>query len=367
MMKTSLIVISIEMEISTTNTTMAQDPILSLIVPIYNVEKYLAVCLKSIQNQTLNGFECILVDDGSTDSSGLICDAVVQADSRFRVIHKQNGGLSDARNAGLREARGRYIGFIDGDDWIEPEMFRAMIGLAEKKCLDIVCSDVRIVNDKTRQSEPRKELCAFCGEEEVVSWKTEHCLLSGLNNISVCNKLFRADFLKKTGIIFPVGVRYEDIIFWSNVFFQAERISCIPRPFYNYRVSRDGSIVQKKDYRALPVSYQIKLDELRKHNVFDKVKDELTVFLVFRLVYCMALSRPEFRKEFFTGMKELLIQCVPFHHRCRQSRIVKCMAALYGFLARQVPYPLFLLACLPFFAMQRLSLIQKARRCLRMN
>lgn len=340
---------------------------LSLVVPVYNVEKYLLKCINSIQAQTFAVFECILIDDGSTDSSGKICDDTAHTDPRFRVIHKKNGGLSDARNAGLREVKGKYIGFLDGDDWIEPEMFQVMLDYAKKNQLEIVCCDVRIVNDKTNKSELRKELCAFCGEDEIVNWKNEKCLLSGLNNISVCNKLFRMDFLKKTGMVFPVGVRYEDIIFWSSVFFLAERVGCISRPFYNYRVSRDGSIVQQKDFRALPDSYRIKIEELRKHDVFENVKDDLYSFLLLRLAYCIALSRPEFRKDFFIGMKSLLIQCAPFRCRGNHSGAVKCMVKLYGFLAEKMPYPVFFLACLPFFAATKLSLIKKIRKFLRLN
>ena len=342
-------------------------PGISLIVPIYNVEKYIGTCLDSVRNQTYGDFECIMVDDGSTDSSGKICDDAALDDSRFRVVHKKNGGLSDARNAGLREVRGKYIGFLDGDDWIEPEMFQSMIEHAEKKQLEIVSCDVRVVNDKTNESELRKELCAFCGEDEIVSWKNGECLLAGLNNISVCNKLFRTDFLKKTGMLFPTGVRYEDIIFWSSVFFQAERVGCIRKPFYNYRVSRDGSIVQQKDFRALPDSYRIKMEELRKHDVFEKVKDDLYSFLVLRLAYCLSLSRPEYRKDFFLGMKSLLIQCAPFQCRGKHSGAVKFMVMLYGFLAERMPYPVFFLACLPFFAATKLSLIKKLRRFLRLN
>ena len=342
-------------------------PELSIIVPVYNVEAYLESCLDSIRAQTFRRFECILVDDGSTDSSGKICDDAAAGDSRFRVIHKENGGLSDARNAGLAAVGGKYVGFIDGDDWVEPDMFQSMIGAAEKNQLEIVSCDVRIVNDKTGESELRKELCAFCGEQEVVNWRNEACLLPGLNNISVCNKFFRTDFLKKTGVFFPKGVRYEDIIFWSNVFFQAERIGCLAKPFYNYRVSRDGSIVQQKDFRSLPASYQIKIEELCRHGVFEPVKDELFSFLLLRLVYCLALSRPEYRREFFTGMRSLLIRCAPFQRRCKQSRAVKCMVTLYGFLAGKAPYPVFFLACLPFFVMTRFSLIQKIRKFLRLN
>ena len=96
------------------------NPKLSIIVPVYNVEQYLDKCIKSILNQTFKDFELILVDDGSIDNSGEICDEYAKKDSRVKVIHKKNGGLAAARNTGLIIARGDYVGFVDSDDWIEP-------------------------------------------------------------------------------------------------------------------------------------------------------------------------------------------------------------------------------------------------------
>ena len=102
---------------------MFKEPLISVIVPIYNVETYLPQCLDSIIVQTWNNLEIILINDGSTDNSGHICDAYVAKDSRIKVVHKSNGGLSAARNSGLDIANGEYIGFVDSDDWIEPTMY----------------------------------------------------------------------------------------------------------------------------------------------------------------------------------------------------------------------------------------------------
>ena len=103
-----------------------EEKLVSVIVAVYNIEEYLPRCIDSISAQTYRNLEIILVDDGSTDSSGGICDDYAQKDRRIKVIHKKNGGLSDARNAGLDKVSGDYIGFVDGDDWIEEDMYRAM-------------------------------------------------------------------------------------------------------------------------------------------------------------------------------------------------------------------------------------------------
>ena len=114
---------------------------LTLIIPIYNIEQYLSQCLDSIINQTYKNIQIILVDDGSTDSSGRICDEYADKDSRIIVIHKENGGLVSARKAGLREATGEYVVYVDGDDWIELNAIEHMVGTIERTKEDIVIYD----------------------------------------------------------------------------------------------------------------------------------------------------------------------------------------------------------------------------------
>ena len=115
-----------------------QRPLVSIIVPVYNVEKYLERCIQSLVRQTLNDIEIILVDDGSSDSSGLLCDKFAERDRRIQVVHKENGGLSSARNAGLEIASGRYVGFVDSDDDVELDMYERMSATAEKYQVDFL-------------------------------------------------------------------------------------------------------------------------------------------------------------------------------------------------------------------------------------
>ena len=122
---------------------MEQSPCVSVIVPVYKVAAYLPRCVDSILAQTWRNLEIILVDDGSPDECGSICDVYAEKDPRIRVIHKENGGLSSARNAGLDTASGEYIGFVDSDDWIEPEMYARMLALMEKYDAKMVCAGDR--------------------------------------------------------------------------------------------------------------------------------------------------------------------------------------------------------------------------------
>ena len=121
-------------------------PKISIIVPVYKVEKYLSRCIKSILRQTFTDFELILVDDGSPDKCPQMCDDWGKKDKRIRVIHKENGGLSSARNAGLRAARGEYIGFVDSDDWIACDMYEILYQLAKKYRADITCGGIERTN-----------------------------------------------------------------------------------------------------------------------------------------------------------------------------------------------------------------------------
>lgn len=123
---------------------------ISIIVPVYNIEKYIVRCIESILNQTYSNLEIILVDDGSTDSSGGICDEYAKKDDRIVVIHKVNGGLSDARNAGLKVVTGDYIGYVDGDDWIDSTMYEDMLSVMEAKDIKLsICRYKKVFTGET--------------------------------------------------------------------------------------------------------------------------------------------------------------------------------------------------------------------------
>ncbi len=150
---------------------MNQNPRISVIVPVYNVEQYLPRCVESILAQTYENLEILLVDDGTKDNSGAICDAYARQDARVKAIHKKNGGLSSARNAGIDAATGEYLSFVDSDDWIEPDMYEKMMALMEKYSVRLVCAGRWDVSSETgrrrwgcarqkRRSFPGKNWCA---------------------------------------------------------------------------------------------------------------------------------------------------------------------------------------------------------------
>ena len=218
------------------------EKLVSVIVAVYNIEEYLPRCVDSILAQTYRNLEIILVDDGSKDQSGNICDSYAEKDRRIKVIHKKNGGLSDARNAGMNAATGEYIGFVDGDDWIEPDMYRAMYFACEKeKAQAAVCRYKQITksgiidgsagNSVSLSRDEALEIYV-CGDERYLIYN------------SVWSKLFARDLVE--GMRFPVGKNSEDIMFTTRAFCRMERLVYLDEAYYNYVLDREGSIMNEK-------------------------------------------------------------------------------------------------------------------------
>ena len=212
---------------------------ISVVVPIYNVDAFLDCCIQSIVAQSYKNLEIILVDDGSPDNCPAMCDAWAERDSRIKVIHKKNGGLSDARNAGMAVASGTYLSFVDSDDWIAPEMYQSLVFLLEKDHSDIAACGVEMVWDgeeKRAMLTPTGD-CILEKEEAMRSIIQETRLKQ-----PVWYKLYRRTVVEN--ILFPVGKYHEDV-FWSyQVIGNARRVSVIDRPLYFYR-QRTGSIMGK--------------------------------------------------------------------------------------------------------------------------
>lgn len=203
---------------------------ISVIVPIYKVEAYLPKCVDSIRNQTYRNLEIILVDDGSPDGCGALCEEYARADSRIQVIHKPNGGLSSARNAGLDIASGDWIAFVDSDDWIEPDTYEAMLSSAKRHEVPLVCAGRYDVDEQTM--ERTRGLCPE--REETVSGEEMVSRIFRWNQMdsSVCDKLFAAHLWKE--IRFPQGKVVEDVPTTYRIVLLAGKAVLLPKPVYNY-------------------------------------------------------------------------------------------------------------------------------------
>lgn len=209
---------------------------ISVIVPVYKVEKYLEKCLNSILNQTYKNLEIILVDDGSPDNCGVICDQYAKLDNRIIVIHKENGGLSEARNAGLNIASGDLIGFVDSDDYIEPSMFQVLYDNLVSHKADISLCGVYLVDDD------EKELGHLIVENKTCTGKEileKYDFFYG-GYVVVWNKLYRKEIFED--LRFKKGRIHEDEFIFHHVFSKCSTVVSVPIPLYNY-LQRPNSIM----------------------------------------------------------------------------------------------------------------------------
>lgn len=248
---------------------------ISIIVPVYNVKKYLLESVNSILNQTYDDLEIILVDDGSTDESGIICDNIAKRDMRVKVIHKENGGLSDARNVGISIAKGSYIGFVDSDDWIDVDMYETMLKRIEQTNADIcVCGYYREFVGLTTKNYPSDNITYDYTEAITTLFRGKEF------QDHAWSKLYKAELFKT--IRFPVGLIYEDIRTTYRLFGECHKICTVSKPLYHYR-QRKSSIVRssfnEKQIQMLDATKEIYRDEpdkLNKYKTLLKRKELMT-------------------------------------------------------------------------------------------
>lgn len=211
-------------------------PLITIIVPVYNVEKYLKKCVNTLINQTYKNLEIILVDDGSTDSSGIICNQLKTCDPRIIVVHKKNGGLSDARNCGIAQAKGKYITLIDSDDEVDCDYVSYLYSLTVKfKCKMSLCTH-RVLYEKSG-----KIINLGNNVETVLSAKNciEKMCYHDLVDTTACAKLYEKSLFHD--IAYPVGKKFEDIGTTYKLFIKSKKIACGFKPKYTYRI-RNNSI-----------------------------------------------------------------------------------------------------------------------------
>lgn len=240
-------------------------PKISVIVPIYNVEQYLDKCIKSILSQTFRDFELLLVDDGSEDRSSQICDYYKSIDSRVKVIHKENGGLSDARNVGIRLSKGEFLSFIDGDDTISKSMLEEMYNSINLYNADIsICNMVRVFEDETKEYFYKPTIKEILFEDEEI--------FTTLNQPSVCNKLFRTCLFED--IRFPYGKYYEDTYIYHELLIKSNKVVLTGKDSYYYTCRKDSiiyDVYNKKYFDFVEAVYKRAktLDDNNIHNYAD--------------------------------------------------------------------------------------------------
>ena len=263
-------------------------PKVSIIVPIYNIEDYIERCLESLLSQTLKNIEIICVDDGSTDSSGDICDYYALQDERLVVIHKENGGLVSARKIGLEIARGEYIGFVDGDDYIEPDMYQQLLAAIQQNHVDIIHSGF-ISQGKTFL--PKKF--------EVLNYMDARCenirkyVLSSEITPSIWSKLFKKEIIQNCYSSVPDIQSYgEDLVCLVNCFCEGAHMISIDMAFYHYTI-RDDSIshlISNKNYQEEINLYESIVNNLENYGLLEELQAEMTGFLQYHMITLFSRS-----------------------------------------------------------------------------
>lgn len=218
-----------------------ENDLISVIIPLYNVEAYLPKCIESVQLQTYTNLEIILVDDGSTDGSSAICDTFAQTDARIKVIHKENGGVSDARNTGLDAASGKYMFFVDSDDYIGPKCIQYLHEAITKSGAQIAVCDYVCVSEHENGEYPEEAWTTEVLSNEECLKRTYLAEAHGLTFMPVA-KLCELDLFRKHNIRYPAGKIHEDTFETYKLLYYAEQIAYISSVQYYYR-QRTGSIM----------------------------------------------------------------------------------------------------------------------------
>ena len=264
------------------------DSLVSVIVPVYKVEKYLSKCLDSIVNQTYKNLEIILVDDGSPDNSGKICDEYAQKDSRIKVIHKENGGLSSARNAGLDIATGEYIAFADSDDSVHLDFVEKLYRAIKEENADIACCSVEdFIEDKNKIE------CNLDVDKKTViegkggGFKFYYDLGRKSTNV-VWNKLYKRHIFET--LRFTNGRVYEDRAIYLHLLAQSEKMVFIPEALYTYTI-RSGSLMKsnfdEKKFLSVKANFEERVEfiktnfsEFLSNEIISSFKNYFSVYIV---------------------------------------------------------------------------------------
>lgn len=221
---------------------MKKNKLVSIIVPVYNVQYWIEECIESILRQSYTNFELLIIDDGSTDNSIKIIKKMINGDNRVKLFQKKNGGQASARNFGMERARGKYIAFIDSDDKVQPDLIESCVQEFNEKNVNIVAFSASILDDDNTGMFESNSYRKTQLEEHVVYNRDDFINKNGIKSSSVCVYLYEFDFLKKHNISFHEGIIHEDVVFWLDILLNKFTISYLDKDFYIRRVRRNSTM-----------------------------------------------------------------------------------------------------------------------------
>ncbi len=285
-------------------------PKVSVIIPFNNVENYIEECLNSVLCQTLDDMEIILINDASTDRTLEIVKGYLQKDSRIKLINiNERKGQGFARNRGIEIAKGEYIGFVDSDDFIEPDMYECLYNSAKSNDTDISMCQVREyddINENYITSDYYSLSCLSAFQNEVFSAEdTKNYILD--INVALWNKIYKREYLNNIGEKFPEGFIYEDLPFFFGTYLSAKRIHVVWKNLYSYRINRKNSTMQQFNNKILDRLPMVSLtyEKLKKVPYLSDLKQKIQAWIINDLFHRYSLLKENYHKEFFFLMKKV--------------------------------------------------------------
>lgn len=296
--------------------------LISIIVPCYNVEEYIERCINSIKGQTITNFEVLLIDDGSLDNTKQVINELIKNDSRFKYYYKKNGGLSDARNFGLKKIKGKYVCFIDSDDYVEKEYLEKLYyGIIDNNVPVSIC-DIKRVYDTEFTI------------DNIDEFKVKTCMKP-----AAWNKMFLKDLFKNIG--FPVGKWYEDLGTTPKITIQ-NKYYIIKEPLYNY-VQNSSSIMHTYDDRIFNI-YEIieNVEEYIKNQDYNKENETILEFMNVYHILVGTVYRASFHKEYSVRMiKEIYEYVFKKYSKWSQNEYIKKLPLIYRLHLMMLRFHLF--------------------------
>ncbi len=289
---------------------------ISIVIPVYQVEKYLKECIESVCNQEYKNLEIILVDDGGKDNSGKICDEYAQKDRRIQVIHKSNGGLSDARNAGIEKATGKYICFIDSDDAVSPKYVQDLYNHLMKNDADIAVCDYQQIRfqQEIKEVESTDEDTVYTSKEILKNMYTRDI---GTKMIVAWNKLYKTELFKE--IRYPVGKIHEDEFTTYKLVYEANKVVYFSEPLYYY-YQRDNGSIMRSSYNEKRLDY---IEALEERLEFYKQKEEKELYEITFQNYCYMLVQHYACCQLYLKEKKTLAQNLRNKMRKNWKKFIK--------------------------------------------
>lgn len=314
--------------------------VVSIIIPVYNVKKYLEKCITSVQQQSYSKLQIILVDDGSTDGSSVICDYYAKKDNRIKVIHKTNGGLSSARNVGLEHATGDFLAFVDSDDYIESDMIERLLEQAIENNVDIVQCGINYVCEKGNiLSKKNCEEYKYETNSEILEAFFEEKI-----SVMVWNKIYRTEYIKDIRMI--EGKNNEDNMYTIDVLIRTNKVICIPEAFYNYTQRANSitktSFTDKKLDSIYAGQYVINVCEKYKPEYVIHAKINLCLidyYLYFDLLHSKVTNNKKYKEIIILNFKEnynCVKETMEFRKLKKKNKIKLILFAKSRFIAQGV-------------------------------